>query len=689
MTNQSDQSSSLKERGRHFQVSLRFIILFIFITLYLITSFLIVAIRSIAYEKELNYTSQTLMHHASDAVYRELNNGIKPIQVEGEFTAKLIQAGVVSQNNKELKPYLYYLVKTMPLVISAYYGDEHGNFMVARKEKNGTVTTEVVRDEGKLISQVEYHDAQGRMIKEEPSPSPDMDPRIKPWYQSISSTGKLAWLDINTYPHATGITLGIPVFDDKQQIKGVLGLIVSLNYLNDFVSRQQISTGGYSFIVSRNNDLIAYPQREPFNQVELHRAGISNIHQSGLSLIDKSFDHFKQTGINPIVMVYEGQTYLVSYRPVLDIGTKQWLIGVVVPKNDFTGFLQQLNSISFLVASVVLILGVIFYSILVSRIVKPLNLLVKETRKIKSFDLEDDITIQSRIKEVNQLKNALLSMKRGLRHFQKYVPKTLVQQLIESGQDIGVGGIKTNLVVLFSDIENFTSITRTVDPQQLMVQICEYFECITTIILKENGTIDKFIGDSVMAFWGAPLIEVQPCEHAARAALMCQTRLKALNQAWELRGWPPFITRIGIHKGDAIVGNVGSSERLNYTALGDTINITNRLEGINKNYNTKIIVSETVYQDIKDKFVLREVDSVMLKGITQPMRVYELLSETMQDIKFDIESYRHEFEQGLQTLHQDKFDIALHHFKRCLEIYPDDYLVPKFIRQCEEKRTGW
>lgn len=673
---------------RHRQMSLRFAILSIFISLYLLTAFVIIVIRTIAFEDEMRYISRSLMHHASDAVYRELIDGIKPVEVQGNFTAELIQNGVVSQDQKELPPYLFNLVNAIPLVRSAFWGDKDGNFIVARKEGDTTVSTEIFWQTGGQHHEIERHDRHGKLLStmQQRTQSSYLDPRTRPWYQLAVKSGKSTWADIYNYTYAKkGITLVVPIHDNRGKIISVLGFVVSLDYLNDFISNQKIARNGYSFIVSAGGDLIAYPVRAPFPKENVNDQQLLNVHKVSMPLIDQSLDLYKSRNQDELELKYLGDKYLVSYMPVLDTGVNEWLIGVVVPKSDFTGFLERLNYESFLIVLGIIILGALLLSNLVNRIVRPINILVKETKKIRDFDLEGEITFNSRIQEVVYLKNSLNSMKRGLKHFQKYIPKTLVHQLIETGQDMRIGGVKRNLVVLFSDIENFTVIAEHVDPQQLMVQVCEYFETVTSVIIEEKGTIDKYIGDSVMAFWGAPLVEDEPCVHAARAALACQARLVELNNAWITRGWPTFITRIGIHRGDAIVGNVGSSERLSYTALGDTINITNRLEGINKDYNTKIIVSDTVYQDIKDKFILREVDNVMLKGIARPMKVYELLGDNMLDIKFDIDAFRQEFELGLTTFHQDKYDLALDHFSRCLRIYPDDYLVPKFIRQCQDK----
>jgi adenylate cyclase len=326
--------------------------------------------------------------------------------------------------------------------------------------------------------------------------------------------------------------------------------------------------------------------------------------------------------------------------------------------------------------------------------VKPIKKLAAETEKIKNFNLDSDIPIKSKIKEVIYLRDAIRSMKIGLKLFQRYIPKVLVRQLIESGEDIRVGGIRKKLVVFFSDIENFTTITEKTEPNQLIIQMSEYFEELTQIIINEKGTLDKYIGDSIMAFWGSPLPVRRPCHHAANTALRCQLKLNELNAIWTKKGNSVLLTRIGIHIGDAIVGNLGSSERLNYTAIGDSINIASRLEEINKNYKTKIIVSDTVYEEIKDQFILRLIDCVVVKGRTQSCHIYELLGNDIQKIEFDLVAYIPLFNQGFLAYKQQRWTDAIIAFTRCLEIYPKDTIAPIFIIRCqhfksEPPASGW
>jgi adenylate cyclase len=689
---------------KHLIVTLRFSILSIFISLFIFTTVLIIIITSIRFTHTLSTAATQLMGYASTSVLRELTAGIRPAAIETKFAAHLIENDILNvpqiseMKDPDLMPFTYYLIKNMPFAISAYWGDKYGNFIYTKKEKDGTITTDIYKRQHVPATRTTiYRDKLGYIIKREPSSDLVYDPRMRPWYIEAQEKKKTIWTDIYFFHFfqrvnqgiTTGITTASPVFKNNH-FYGAFGIDINLDYLSQFTTNQIITPNGFSFIITNEGKLVAYPKRKPFVNLNVPAGQFINVNSVDLPLIRGSFEHYKQSGKKNLTFYYnvQGKSYLVTYEPIKDLAAYGWLVGVVVPEDDFTSSLNKINIIALSISLIVLILGIILVSSLITEIVKPIKLLVKETENIKNFNLEGEISIKSKIKEVLYLKDAIHAMKIGLKLFQRYIPKTLVRQLIESGEDIRVGGVRKKLAVFFSDIEDFTAITERIDPNLLMLQLCDYFEELSKIIFNENGTIDKYIGDAIMAFWGAPLPDDEPCYHAAYAALNCQTKLNELNALWKKQGKPQLITRIGLHSGDAVVGNLGSSERLNYTALGDTINIASRLEGINKTYNTKIIVSETVYEQIKDKFVLRMLDCVIVKGRTKSSCLYELLSDDIAKVPFDINAYRPTFEHGFSAYQYQRWDEALSSFKRCLQLYPADNIAPIFIERCTHLKAN-
>jgi adenylate cyclase len=272
-------------------------------------------------------------------------------------------------------------------------------------------------------------------------------------------------------------------------------------------------------------------------------------------------------------------------------------------------------------------------------------------------------------------------MKRGLNSFKKYVPAQLVRQLIEANEDAVIGGQRRQLTLFFSDIADFTSISEVLRPRQLSSQLSLYFNEITKVIMEERGTVDKYIGDAVMAFWGAPVEIPGHAAAACRAALRVQARIDKLNQAWLAEGKPAFFTRIGLNTGEVIVGNMGSDERLNYTAIGDPVNLASRLEGINKTYKTQIIISHNTFELCKNEIEARILDFAQVKGKAEVIAIYELLAEKGDIATVDKEFYL-QFSLAVQLYRSQHWDEAVEQFQQLSAKRPDDYPSEIFLKRC-------
>ncbi len=209
--------------------------------------------------------------------------------------------------------------------------------------------------------------------------------------------------------------------------------------------------------------------------------------------------------------------------------------------------------------------------------------------------------------------------------FSKFVSKEIVDELLKNPEKAELGGAKREVTVFFSDIVGFTSLSEAMSPEELVSQLNEYLSVMTDSIIEYKGTIDKYMGDAIMAFWGAPLYLEEHPYYCCVAALAQIKKLEELRNNWDSRGLPKLEIRIGINTGLAILGNMGSNHRMNYTCMGDSVNLGSRLEQINKNYSTKIIISEFTYQRVKDRIYARELDIVKVKGKNMQVKIYELL----------------------------------------------------------------
>ncbi|PNV76408.1 adenylate/guanylate cyclase domain-containing protein [Leptospira inadai] len=209
--------------------------------------------------------------------------------------------------------------------------------------------------------------------------------------------------------------------------------------------------------------------------------------------------------------------------------------------------------------------------------------------------------------------------------FSKFVSKDVVDELLKNPENLNLGGSKRDITIFFSDIRGFTTMSEKMGPEELVQFLNQYLSEMTEIIIEFKGTIDKYMGDAIMAFWGAPVPLEDHAYYACAAALAQMRRLAVLKEEWKSRDLPMMDIGIGLNSGPAVVGNMGSSHRMDYTCMGDTINLGSRLEGSNKEYATNIIISEYTYEKVKDRIIARELDLVKVKGKTKPVRIYELI----------------------------------------------------------------
>lgn len=359
----------------------------------------------------------------------------------------------------------------------------------------------------------------------------------------------------------------------------------------------------------------------------------------------------------------------------------------------FIGETEYFNAISEIKNNAILIclLGFFLSSgiiiLLYRMITLPIKGLVIETEKIKNFELDGVIKIPAKLEELRGLVEAMDAMKIGLRSFRKYIPAELVQQLIRKGEEIDASGERQRLTIFFSDIADFSTISEKLTPNELSSQISEYLTEMTTIILKHGGTVDKYIGDSIMAFWGAPNKTLDHATQACLAAIECNARLKILAQEWSSQGRPAFRARIGLNTGDVVVGNIGSNQRLSYTAMGDPVNLASRLEGLNKEYATSIIISQSVLNELPDEFVYRLLDIVVVKGKTEPVPIYELVSRKGDVTGLDSE-FLEMFGKAVNSYLEKDWDKALFRFEKLLGLRPDDQACKIFIERCGEYRDN-
>jgi len=277
--------------------------------------------------------------------------------------------------------------------------------------------------------------------------------------------------------------------------------------------------------------------------------------------------------------------------------------------------------------------------------------------------------------------------------FSHYMSDLLVQDLLKHPEKLRLGGEKRVLSVFFSDLAGFTSMSEKLTPEEVVTLLNRYLTAMTDIILASGGIIDKYEGDAIMAFWGAPLPQEDHAARACQAALDNQARLAELREEFIRMALPPVHARIGINTGEMIIGNLGSSQRFDFTVIGDSVNLASRLEGAGKEYGTAILISEETYRQAQAAVEVRELDLLQVKGKQLPVRIYELMAK-----KGGLDADRKRvcvlFAEGLDLYRKQEWEGAASRFSQVLELAPEDGPSKTFIRRCQSYRgnppsPGW
>lgn len=257
--------------------------------------------------------------------------------------------------------------------------------------------------------------------------------------------------------------------------------------------------------------------------------------------------------------------------------------------------------------------------------------------------------------------------------FGKYVSPAVVAQIAETPEALQLGGQKRELSILFSDLAGFTTLSEQLDAEDLVTLLNEYLTEMTDIVLQEGGTLDKYIGDAIMAFWNAPQEVEDHADRALRCAVKMQRKMNELNERWNTDGGERLVVRIGINTGAAVVGNVGGRDRFDYSAIGDPVNLAARLEPANKSYDTLTMASEfTLTEAVASDYYLRELDLMAVKGKSRPVRVYEVLETRDRELSESRRDVLIHYNQGLAAYHRRDWPMAAEYFQAALSADPDD-----------------
>lgn len=452
-----------------------------------------------------------------------------------------------------------------------------------------------------------------------PSP-PRFDPRTRPWY--IAGVKDPTAHIIPPYVFANSATLGVSLVRASRLTPGtVIAFDATLADLDKLLRRVRTSSDMELVAFLRSGLLLAHadgallrPNDPP--PPRLDQTG-SPVRAALLRISETTpAGHLQDLSV-------DGERYLAQVAPAID-ALPEVLIGIAYPYERVLGPAGAARRDGLIVSVAALTLSLIGVLMAARRIARPLTVLTARMRRIMALKLQGPPPPQSSIREINELSTALGTMEVALATFARYVPRQIVRGIVDHHMSPDLGGRRQPVTVLFTDVTAFSTMAETLTPEEVMARTSRYFGVLGRALIAGGATIDKYIGDSIMAFWNAPGEQPDHVAMACRAVLAAAERIDALNADLVAEGAEPMLTRFGLHTGEALVGNVGSADRMNYTVLGHTVNIAARLEGLNKTYRTRILVTESVRLEAGPGFLFRHVDTIAPRGTRVPIRIHEL-----------------------------------------------------------------
>ncbi len=452
-----------------------------------------------------------------------------------------------------------------------------------------------------------------------PSP-PRFDPRTRPWY--IAGLNDPRAHIIPPYVFANSAALGVSLVRASRLTPGtVIAFDATLADLDTLLRRVRTSPDMELVAFLRSGLLLAHadgallrPDDPP--PPRLDQTG-SPVRAALLRISETTPTGHLQD------LVVDGERYLAQVAPAID-ALPDVLIGIAYPYERVLGPAGVARRDGLIVSNIALALSLIGVLMAARRIARPLTMLTTRMRRIMALKLQETPPPRSSIREIDELSTAMGTMEMALATFARYVPRQIVHGIVDRHMSTDLGGERKPVTVLFTDVTAFSTMAETLTPEEVMARTGRYFDVLGHALMAGGATIDKYIGDSIMAFWNAPGDQPDHAAMACRAVLEAAARIEELNARFVAEGAAPMLTRFGLHTGEAVVGNVGSADRMNYTVLGHTVNISARLEALNKTYQTQILVSESVRLAAGPGFVFRHVDTIAPRGTREVIRIYEL-----------------------------------------------------------------
>lgn len=680
------------------KIRLRPTILMLFVLLTVPVFLAIVSITYVSNETIAVSNADTLIGRFRKDAVQNISDMLDPIKSLVRSAAILGgQQPDFYSDNRSLK-YLFSILVHSDKLVSVYVGLEDGSFRQARRmspnvevqdklpPKNTRFAYRWIDPPGNsrpvdhYLFLNENHDEVGASQQET-----TYDPRPRLWYRKTVQQGRVYITDPDLFAALglIGFTIAAPI-KVNGKIVGVAAADLTLEGLSDYLAQSKISPNTTSYVLNAQDGVIANSEVAKTYTISDGQVQLRHIASLDSKLPAVAYNNRPANG-DDYSFSYNGNQYVASYTTLpLQMGSK-WQLFIITPLDDFMHKFKAHNAKLLILGLVAIALEIVVIYFLSAALSAPLERLALKVSRIESLTGEEERVRESPIREISVLQKAIDTLDSTVKSFAAFVPVGLVKQLLESEQKLELGGRSRFLTIFFSDLEAFSTLTEAVPSQSLVTRISAYLEVVTRAVTRELGTIDKFIGDGVMAFWGAPALLEDHAWHACVAALRIREELHGLNEEWAKERQKPLNIRIGIHSDAVLVGNIGSKSRMAYTVMGDGVNVASRLEGVNKIYGTRICISHSVFRETGDRLCVRPIDEVMVKGRRGKIPIYELIGAygAAPELEPDAAALRLcELTQlAYEALVQENFPLAKARYKTVLDEFPEDSVALEIVRR--------
>lgn len=603
---------------------------------------------------------------------------------------------------RRLTPVLTELEKVLPAVMGIFIGRAGGSHVVVQSF-DGLVPPEIGQKpdgaafiymiveptaDGQMVRWIVV-DKDGRELHRVPPKPTEFDPRQRPWYApSQDSDGTIL---TPPYRFLNVPEAGITLARSTERRDAVFGIDMTLASIDQYLDRLRFPPDLELLVFDVSGALIAHPHGGSFRLIR--QADLKNrlltIDDLGSPLLSGMFRVFQEAPgrLAESTTFAVNDTFYYSRTERVGEGFDNLFISLAIPYDTLMGPADEIRT-GLLAISAASVLAALAIVLLAARHLSlPLRRSTEDIRRIMQFEFGHARRASSRIAEVLELSRAIDTLELALSNFMRYVPTALVRGLIGRTFSSELGGRRQPISVLFSDVAGFTTMAEGLDPEVVMAKTSRYFSEVGRELLRSGATIDKYIGDSIMAFWNAPEPREDHVALACLGALRAARRVERLNAEFIAEGGAPMRTRFGLHTGEAVVGNVGSVDRMNYTALGHTVNMASRFEKLNKVYGTTILASEAVMAVAGDGYVFRYVDDAIPDGAHHPIAVYELLGVTSAGEPLLEPRAEHlqtlgAWETALQSLRAGDWARAAGQLETLVAAAPGDRLFEVHLARC-------